>query len=127
MSHRESDAGNPAAEKPAAEKSAPNIVRMVLLVLLVIIVAVAFFELGSRRQAKAAYDRIDAALGDNEPIDQSEIQEWLGRKPDTTSTVNDVTKTFSERYEFAGPLRKRTLRVDYVKRAATLVQGVALE
>ncbi len=108
-------------------KSQPNILRIVLFGLLGIMLIVAYFELSSRRKAQAAYDRIDSSLADNKTIEQETLHEWMGREPDSTSDIVELTRTFEEAFEFKGPLKKRTVTVEYSKRAATLVQKVSIE
>lgn len=95
-----------------------------LLLLLVAVGALLYVDIQAQHHARLAFERIDLALAAGQSIDDAQIHSWLGRHP--TRTYDGEDKKFHEVYEYRGIFRTRTVDVEYIKRAAALVNAVTI-
>ncbi len=96
-----------------------------ILALLLIAVAasvLAIVEFKARGAARNAYQRVQAGLDAGQSIDDAQVHDWLGRQP--SRTYEGEEKKFYEVYDYRGVLRTTTIEVEYIKRAAALVNAV---
>lgn len=86
--------------------------------------ALAFVEMKARSAARTAYDRVKQELDAGHSIDDGQVHDFLQRQP--TRTYEGEEKKFYEVYDYRGLLRTTTVEVEYIKRAATLVNAVTI-
>jgi len=95
----------------------------VLIVLLVIIVGVKFFDMSARGKAQQVYEQVTQRLDANQSISDEDVHQMLGQP---SAGFAPAERKWTEKYSFRGAFYRYTVLVNYSDQALRLVEGVAV-
>ena len=97
------------AKRKKQDQSAKWAIRGVLFAVLGIGIIALMVDRRAHAKAQAVYDAIDAALENEETLDEAKVHEYIGAEPDDTYDGED--KIWVEEYFWKGVLKTYTVRV----------------
>lgn len=100
-------------------------VRIVLFALLALAIVGLIVDQVSRRNAQAAFDAVDNAMGKEgklEDVNRDEVHKLIGRAPDDDSDPDDNFETFS----WQGALKQHVVYIEYRPGTEHVLKDVSL-
>ena len=103
-----------------------GIVKVIVIVILAVLVAIAFVTMQREQEARRAADTVLTTLQDNVDagLTPEQVHEQTGREPDVTRTPGK--HRFVEEYRWKGPMNEYVVYAYYTTGATKLLEAVSM-